>query len=652
MVQASSLVLPLGIADASLHSSGHRDCDKKSKDVLSLIHASKTGYHPSDLDHNAEVTNFKHSGSDSEFSSNVNLEQYSPLHRNCTKDAPHLVPFKHLEQFSLNQNDNVVLLTKSLHNQTCLLASGFQHNCLETNAVQTEDIHLYCESSRIIHAHRHKKNNSSMNIHNLLSSPNQTHGSLDGVSHCRTISDPLPRFNAVFSITSSLILLLALFQPPIAMATQISAKDFHPSQVLSSSSPMPSNEASESSSGNRISSQGAGLAADEVKEDEVLHHLYRNGGNSADFRKPSVTFMVELFNDLQRGGTLGYSNRVEPVTDTVRSFSGENSRKSRKGKRTVNFHVPYLPQHETLRAAEIRFLRSPTQKKAFRRFRFRIDIRARGKIVNKFTFRENAKAQYEYNVFDVTSIVRPWINSHHGNMSLHIRVSRKLRNHLLMPSKDNQSQSTSLIVLYLEDKEFLKNMYASFTKADEKSTDDESESSTSLSESSSSSSPKSRAKRTVAESMSVSAVEDKSFPSGNSTRHALLSRSSRGTRIRRLRNRKSKNRRYRPMRRENCQVYDFHVDFTVIGWGEWIIHPKRFNSKFCFGQCPSPIEAKYHPTNHAMLQTLMRMKLPNVAPSPCCVPTKLKAVSMLYVEYDEIVVRSHEDMIVDQCGCR
>ena len=321
----------------------------------------------------------------------------------------------------------------------------------------------------------------------------------------------------------------------------------------------------------------------------------------------------------------------------------------------MDFHVPYLPQHETLRAAEIRFLRSPTQKKAFRRFRFRIDIRARGKTINKFTFRENAKAQYEYNVFDVTNIVRPWINNHHGNMSLHIRVSRKLKNHLLMPSKDNPTQSTSLIVLYLEDKEFLKNMYASFTKSDEKTTNPKSSPTLSISSSNSSPSSKSskpRTKRSAAVPPPASVVQFSQSPGDNVTEEVRLSRTPRSARFRRPRTRKTKSRRYRPARRENCKMYDFYVDFTVIGWGEWIIHPKRFNSKFCFGQCPSPIEAKYHPTNHAMLQTLMRMKLPNVAPSPCCVPTKLKAVSMLYVEYDEIVVRSHEDMVVDQCGCR
>ncbi|KAH3871335.1 hypothetical protein DPMN_034532 [Dreissena polymorpha] len=103
---------------------------------------------------------------------------------------------------------------------------------------------------------------------------------------------------------------------------------------------------------------------------------------------------------------------------------------------------------------------------------------------------------------------------------------------------------------------------------------------------------------------------------------------------------------------EPCGVKDFKVDFNLIGWGPWIIHPKTFNARACFGQCPEPISSKYSPTNHAMLQALMRMKRPLSAPENCCVATKLRPLSMLYFEYDDIVVRHHEDMIVDECGCR
>ncbi|GFO38827.1 nodal-related protein [Plakobranchus ocellatus] len=488
---------------------------------------------------------------------------------------------------------------------------------------------------------------------NLSYSTKSMQASTDAVSELRHY-----KCKTVFSVTTSIILLLALVQPPIAAAINLSSEEFHPSQILSSSSPLPSNQGGTS----RKLSAGLTVPGSEVKEDEVLHHLYRNGRNKQNIRKPSVTFMVELFNDLQRGGTLGYSNRVEPVTDTVRSFSGQNSRRSRKGRRTVDFHIPYLPQHETLRAAEIRFLRKPSRKPTLRRFRFRADVRAGGKIVKKLAFREISRTQYEYNVFDVTSVVRPWINNHHGNMSLNIRVSKKLRNQVLLHYNDRKIQSTSLIVLYLEDKEFLKNMYASFTRGDEEKENSQeiqsslSESTSGSFSSSSSSSEQSRslfrAKRAVSFPPPPAYSADNHFPEKTRKRDRMLSRLPRETRARRRRNRKTKGRRFRPGRRESCRMYDFNVDFQVIGWGEWIIHPKRFNSKFCFGQCPSPIEAKYHPTNHAMLQTLMRMKLPNVAPAPCCVPTQLKPVSMLYLEYDEVVVRSHEDMVADQCGCR
>ncbi|XP_046565763.1 growth/differentiation factor 6-B-like [Haliotis rubra] len=126
-------------------------------------------------------------------------------------------------------------------------------------------------------------------------------------------------------------------------------------------------------------------------------------------------------------------------------------------------------------------------------------------------------------------------------------------------------------------------------------------------------------------------------------------RSIRGTN----RGRQQKNRRWKKSgKKQSCRLYDFEVDFTTIGWGQWIIHPTRFNSKFCYGNCPSPIDMRLKPTNHAMLQSLMRSKRSKVAPAPCCVPTKLEPLSMMYVEDGEVVVRHHEDMIASECGCR
>lgn len=51
-----------------------------------------------------------------------------------------------------------------------------------------------------------------------------------------------------------------------------------------------------------------------------------------------------------------------------------------------------------------------------------------------------------------------------------------------------------------------------------------------------------------------------------------------------------------------CQRVDMWVDFDQIGWDEWIVHPKRYNAYRCEGQCPSPLDESFNPTNHAYMQ--------------------------------------------------
>lgn len=51
-----------------------------------------------------------------------------------------------------------------------------------------------------------------------------------------------------------------------------------------------------------------------------------------------------------------------------------------------------------------------------------------------------------------------------------------------------------------------------------------------------------------------------------------------------------------------CRRVDLHVDFNTIGWGSWIIFPKRYNAYRCEGSCPSPLGEGLNPTNHAYMQ--------------------------------------------------
>ena len=307
----------------------------------------------------------------------------------------------------------------------------------------------------------------------------------------------------------------------------------------------------------------------------------------------------------------------------------------------INFNIPYLPAHERLRSAEVRFLRHPANNSTRQRYRFKVHIRKDGKVAGKFVVRERCETQGQYDVFDISKIVRPYITSARGNISVQIKVSKKLLRHTLIAEEENALISTSLIVMYLEDREFLKNMYTSFTSHDEAKRND-------------AHAHKKLSKRSVSagEQYFLDDLEDAVDSSSKDTVESSKSRAKRDAKKKRRRRNRNGRKWFRSARREACQLYDFEVDFNAIGWGQWIIHPKRFNSKFCFGQCPSPIDPKYKPTNHAMLQTLMRMKRPHVAPLPCCVPSKLSAVSMLYLEYDEIVVRHHEDMVAEECGCR
>ncbi|XP_075933600.1 inhibin subunit beta Ab [Anarhichas minor] len=105
-----------------------------------------------------------------------------------------------------------------------------------------------------------------------------------------------------------------------------------------------------------------------------------------------------------------------------------------------------------------------------------------------------------------------------------------------------------------------------------------------------------------------------------------------------------------------CCKRQFYVNFKDIGWNDWIIAPSGYHANYCEGDCPNHMASfsgsslSFHSTviNHYR----MRGYGPFQNIKSCCVPTRLRAMSMLYYnEEQKIIKKDIQDMIVDECGC-
>ncbi|XP_054153976.1 uncharacterized protein LOC128952585 isoform X2 [Oppia nitens] len=105
--------------------------------------------------------------------------------------------------------------------------------------------------------------------------------------------------------------------------------------------------------------------------------------------------------------------------------------------------------------------------------------------------------------------------------------------------------------------------------------------------------------------------------------------------------------------KENCRRHSLYVDFSDVGWNDWIVAPPGYQAYYCSGECPFPLSDHLNSTNHAIVQTLVNSVNPSAVPKACCIPTELSPISMLYVdEYDKVVLKNYQDMVVEGCGCR
>uniref|UniRef100_A0AC34FZH6 TGF-beta family profile domain-containing protein n=1 Tax=Panagrolaimus sp. ES5 TaxID=591445 RepID=A0AC34FZH6_9BILA len=121
---------------------------------------------------------------------------------------------------------------------------------------------------------------------------------------------------------------------------------------------------------------------------------------------------------------------------------------------------------------------------------------------------------------------------------------------------------------------------------------------------------------------------------------------------------KNKNRRRKPHHNQPkaknlCRLESLWVDFKQLDWDDWIISPAAYDAYQCRGKCTdAPPSARQNYSNHAIMQTLIHSLNASAVPPPCCVPTEMSPLPILYRDvHNTTIVHKYPDMIVEACGC-
>lgn len=157
---------------------------------------------------------------------------------------------------------------------------------------------------------------------------------------------------------------------------------------------------------------------------------------------------------------------------------------------------------------------------------------------------------------------------------------------------------------------------------------------------------------------SVTASEDQwvqeqpylvTYSEDKASREQKSQRTRRGTKSKRKRSRSQQRKR----KKDECRRHALYVNFSDVGWDDWIVAPPGYRAYFCQGGCTFPLPEHINATNHAIVQTLVHSVNSQAVPEPCCVPTELSPISMLYLdEHEKVTLKNYQDMVVQGCGCR
>lgn len=103
----------------------------------------------------------------------------------------------------------------------------------------------------------------------------------------------------------------------------------------------------------------------------------------------------------------------------------------------------------------------------------------------------------------------------------------------------------------------------------------------------------------------------------------------------------------------SCERHPLYIGFKDLSWSDWIIAPEGYKASYCGGECKFPLHSSMNASNHAIIQTLVHLMVPQDIPEPCCAPIRLDPLQVLFLdERNNVVMKKYANMIVIDCGCQ
>lgn len=104
----------------------------------------------------------------------------------------------------------------------------------------------------------------------------------------------------------------------------------------------------------------------------------------------------------------------------------------------------------------------------------------------------------------------------------------------------------------------------------------------------------------------------------------------------------------------SCCKENFFLNFSEIGWDNWILHPDGYQANFCRGRCFNDLSNTrfYHST--VLLSYIRDNKdiAEEIGLNMCCTPSVMAPVAIIYRNEEELIYhKSIENMKVEACDC-